>query len=97
LILAVIGAARVILFQTFHIAGADYGTQYPWLALAIGASIICVVLWGSLAGAMLPIFLRFIKLDPAVCSAPFVATLVDVTGIVIFFNVAAFVMHGRGL
>jgi magnesium transporter len=97
LILAVIGAARVILFQTFHIAGADYGTQYPWLALAIGTSIICVVLWGSLAGAMLPIFLRFIKLDPAVCSAPFVATLVDVTGIVIFFNVAAFVMHGRGL
>jgi magnesium transporter len=65
--------------------------------LTIGISVVCVVLWGSLAGAMLPMFLRFIKLDPAVCSAPFVATLVDVTGIVIFFNVAALILHGKGL
>ena len=60
--------------------------------MTIGVSIICVVLWGSLAGAMLPMFLRLIKLDPAVCSAPFVATLVDVTGLVIYFNVALWLL-----
>ena len=65
--------------------------------MTIGISLVCVVLWGSLAGAMLPMFLRLMKLDPAVCSAPFVATLVDVTGIVIFFNVAALILHGKGL
>jgi len=97
-ILACVGMFRVFIWQFFHLAGqAGYGAQYPWLALTIGVSIICVVLWGSLAGAMLPMFLRLIKLDPAVCSAPFVATLVDVTGIVIFFNVAAFILHGKGL
>jgi magnesium transporter len=97
-ILACIGVVRVFIWQFFHFAGPNgYGPEYPWLALTIGISLICVVLWGSLAGAMLPILLRLIRLDPAVCSAPFVATLVDVTGIVIFFNVAAVILHGRGL
>ncbi|HTX22060.1 MAG TPA: magnesium transporter [Candidatus Aquilonibacter sp.] len=97
-ILACVGVTRVFIWQFFHFAGpSGYGTEYPWLALTVGVSLICVVLWGSLAGAMLPIFLRLIRLDPAVCSAPFVATLVDVTGIVIFFNVAAVILHGRGL
>src|SRR5471032_723888 len=97
-ILACVGMARVFLWQFLHLAGpGGYGPHYQLLALTIGISVVCVVLWGSLAGAMLPMFLRFIKLDPAVCSAPFVATLVDVTGIVIFFNVAAFILHGKGL
>lgn len=93
-ILAAIGVARVFIWQFLGLAGPHgYGENYPMLALTIGASLVCVVLWGSLAGAMLPMFLRFIRLDPAVCSAPFVATLVDVTGIVIFFNVARIILH----
>jgi magnesium transporter len=55
-------------------------------------SLVGVVLWGSLVGAMLPFVLRTVKLDPAVCSAPFVATLVDVTGLVIYFNVALWIL-----
>ena len=97
LILAAIGVLRVILFQKFHIAGADYGAHYLLLALAIGVSLVGVVIWGTLAGAMLPIFLRLIRLDPAVCSAPFVATLVDVTGLVIYFNVALWLLRGTML
>lgn len=94
-ILAVIGLIRVILWQWFHFF--NYGPHYPLLALVIGISLIGVVLWGSLAGAMLPFILRMVKLDPAVCSAPFVATLVDVTGLVIYFNVALYLLRGTML
>jgi magnesium transporter len=89
-ILAVIGAIRVLLWQWFHFW--DYGSHYSTFALVIGVSLIGVVLWGSLVGAMLPFLLRLVKLDPAVCSAPFVATLVDVTGLVIYFNVALWLL-----
>lgn len=89
-ILAVIGAIRVVLWQWFHFW--DYGSHYSMFALVIGVSLIGVVLWGSLVGAMLPFLLRLVKLDPAVCSAPFVATLVDVTGLVIYFNVALWLL-----
>ncbi|HSY75199.1 MAG TPA: magnesium transporter [Dongiaceae bacterium] len=89
-ILAVIGAIRVVLWQWFHFW--DYGTHYSLFALVIGVSLVGVVLWGSLVGAMLPFILRLVKLDPAVCSAPFVATLVDVTGLVIYFNVALWLL-----
>ena len=93
-ILALVGMARVFLWQYLHLAGpAGYGPNYAMLSLTIGLSLVCVVLWGSLVGAMLPLFLRLIRLDPAVCSAPFVATLCDVTGIVIFFNVAKHLLH----
>jgi magnesium transporter len=93
-ILAAVGVARVFLWQLLGLAGPHgYGDNYPMLALTIGLSLVCVVLWGSLVGAMLPMFLRLIRLDPAVCSAPFVATLVDVTGIMIFFNVARLILH----
>ena len=93
-ILASVGMARVFLWQFLHLAGPNgYGANYGMLSLTIGISLVCVVLWGSLVGAMLPMFLRLIRLDPAVCSAPFVATLVDVTGIVIFFNVAKHILH----
>jgi len=94
-ILAIIGAIRVVLWQWFHFW--DYGPHYPMLAVVIGVSLVGVVLWGSLAGAMLPFLLRMVKLDPAVCSAPFVATLVDVTGLVIYFNVALWLLHGTML
>ena len=89
-ILAVIGAIRVFVWQWFHFW--DYGSHYSLFALVIGVSLVGVVLWGSLVGAMLPFILRMVKLDPAVCSAPFVATLVDVTGLVIYFNVALWLL-----
>ena len=93
-ILALVGMARVFIWQFLHLAGpAGYGPNYAMLSLTIGISLVCVVLWGSLVGAMLPLFLRLVRLDPAVCSAPFVATLCDVTGIVIFFNVAKAILH----
>ena len=90
--LASLGVARILLWQLLRFK--DYGPHYFLLALTIGASLAGVVLWGSLVGAMLPILLRVCKLDPATCSAPFVATMVDVTGIVIYFNVAFHLLHG---
>jgi magnesium transporter len=64
------------------------------LAAVTGISVLGVVLWGTLAGSMLPIFLKRVKLDPATSSAPFVATLVDVTGIIIYFSVAYLILKG---
>ena len=64
---------------------------FAWAVLIYNVG---VVLWGSVVGAMLPIFMRRLKFDPAVCSAPFVATLVDVTGIIIYFNVAWLLLKG---
>ncbi len=71
-----------------------YGAHWQAVAVTIWLSLIGVVLWGTLAGSMLPILLKRIGLDPAVSSAPFVATLVDVTGIVIYFEVAHRVLRG---
>jgi magnesium transporter len=91
-ILGVIGFFRISLWQYLHIF--DYG-QYHWLiALTVGLALIGVVMWGSIMGAMLPFVLRRCGLDPAVSSAPFVATLVDVTGLLIYFNVARVILHG---
>jgi magnesium transporter len=92
IILGVIGFFRISLWQFLHIF--DYG-HYHWvIALTVGVSLIGVVMWGSVAGAMLPFVLRRCGLDPAVSSAPFVATLVDVTGLLIYFNVARVILHG---
>ena len=63
-------------------------------SLFVGCALVLVVLWGSLTGSILPIILRRIGLDPAVVSAPFVATLVDVTGLVIYFTVASIILRG---
>lgn len=71
-----------------------YTTHYGLVAATVSCSLVGVVLWGSVVGAMLPMVMRRLKFDPAVCSAPFVATLVDVTGIVIYFNVAYQILHG---
>lgn len=64
------------------------------VALTVGLSLIGVVTFGTLAGAMLPFLLRRLGFDPATASAPFVATLVDVTGLIIYFSVASFVLRG---
>jgi magnesium transporter len=92
LILGAIGFLRISLWQYLHIF--DYG-KYHWLvAVTVGVSLIGVVAWGTIGGAMLPFLLRRLGLDPATSSAPFVATLVDVTGLVIYFNVALFILRG---
>jgi magnesium transporter len=71
-----------------------YGPHWPLVAVTVWVSLIGVVLWGTLAGSMLPLLLKKAGMDPAVSSAPFVATLVDVTGIVIYFEVAARILRG---
>ena len=90
-ILAAIGFARILLWQNlFHL----YGEHWLLVALTVALSLVGVVLWGTLAGSLLPFVLRLFNLDPASASAPFVATLVDVTGLVIYFSVAATILHG---
>jgi magnesium transporter len=89
-ILGIIGFMRIWTWSQFsHI----YGPHSFLIALTVGIALIGIVLWGSLAGSMLPIVMKRLRLDPATSSAPFVATLVDVTGLVIYFSVSLVVMH----
>ncbi len=91
LILALIGFIRITFWQFFvH----DYGTQWLLVGLTVSFSLVGVVAWGSLMGAMLPFLLKKMGLDPATSSAPFVATLVDVTGIIIYFSMAMLFLQG---
>ena len=92
LILGTIGIVRILLWH--ELFGA-YGEHAVAIALTVGFSLVGVVLWGCLAGSMLPFLLRRVGLDPASASAPFVATLVDVSGLVIYFSVASAVLGGR--
>lgn len=91
-ILGALGFARISTWQRFGLY--DYGSHHALVALTIALSVVGVVTFGSLAGSMLPFILRRFGLDPASASAPFVATLVDVTGLVIYFNVALLVLRG---
>lgn len=95
--LGCIGFLRITVwsFAMHHGIGKDiYGPHWVLLALTVWLSLIGVVLWGSLIGSMLPLLLKKLGADPASSSAPFVATLVDVTGLIIFFNVALWVLKG---
>ena len=91
-ILGVIGIIRITLWQ--KIGFYDYGPHWPLVALTVGCALVGIVTFGSLSGSMLPFALRRLGFDPASASAPFVATLVDVTGLVIYFGVAAAILHG---
>lgn len=91
-ILGVIGFTRIVLWQNVGIF--SYGPHYLLLAIAVGLALVGIVAFGSLAGSMLPFLLKRIGFDPASASAPFVATLVDVTGLVIYFSVAFMILHG---
>jgi magnesium transporter len=91
-ILGVIGFTRIVLWQDIGIF--NYGPHYMLLAIAVGFALVGIVAFGSLAGSMLPFLLKRIGFDPASASAPFVATLVDVTGLVIYFSVAFLVLRG---
>jgi magnesium transporter len=72
----------------------DYGSHAVLLGLTVWLSLIGVVLLGTLAGSLLPLLIKLVGLDPATSSAPFVATLVDVSGLVVYFTVAALVLRG---
>lgn len=89
LILGLFGALRIYLWPG---AQESYGSNYELLAMTVGISVIGVILWGTITGSMLPFLLRRLKLDPATASAPFVATLCDVTGLIIYFTVASLIM-----
>ena len=91
LILAIIGLTRILAWQGLF---NSYGEHYFLVALTVAFSLVGVVLWGSVAGSTLPFILRALGFDPASASAPFVATLVDVTGLVIYFSIAAIVLQG---
>jgi magnesium transporter len=91
-ILGTIGFARIVLWQ--RLGWYDYGTHYLSVAATVATALVGVVGFGSLAGSMLPFALRRLGFDPASASAPFVATLVDVTGLVIYFTVALLMLRG---
>lgn len=91
LLLGIIGFIRISLWQFLHIY--NYGAHWILMATTIFFALIGVILWGSFMGSMLPIILKKIHIDPATSSAPFVATMVDVTGIIIYCSVAGIVLH----
>jgi len=91
LILGSIGFVRIAGWSMFS---AIYGPHWILVAITVSAALIGVVLWGTLIGSMLPFLLRKLGFDPAASSAPFVATLVDVTGLIIYFSVASLLLRG---
>jgi len=100
LILGIIGMMRVAAWAVTDehwFNRQPYGEHWPLVALTVGVALVGVVLWGTLSGSMLPFLLRRVGADPATSSAPFVATLVDVTGLIIYFSIALVIMRGAML
>lgn len=91
LILGLVGFGRIAIWQSIT---PIYGPHWLLVATTVGVALVGIVLWGSIAGSMLPLILRRLGLDPATSSAPFVATLVDVTGLIIYFSVALVMLRG---
>ncbi|MCC6573807.1 MAG: magnesium transporter [Planctomycetes bacterium] len=89
--LGLLGFLRIVLWPN---AGAEYGEHYVRLGLMMWLALMGIVLWGTLAGSLMPLLMKRIGLDPATASTPFVATLVDVTGILIYFSVATLMLSG---
>ncbi|OAZ05063.1 magnesium transporter [Flavobacterium succinicans] len=92
-ILGLLGFVRIAIWQKTGIY--DYGPYWFWVALSVSTSLLLIVLWGTLSGSLIPFLLRKLKLDPATASAPFVATLVDVTGLIIYFSISALFLAGK--
>jgi len=90
--LGIIGFSRVIVWA--QIFPEVYGTHYVAVGAVVGFSLVGVALFGTITGSMLPLILKKLGADPAVSSAPFVATLVDVTGVIIYFNFAYLFLKG---
>ncbi len=100
LILGTIGIVRVggwAIVGERYLHRQPYGPHWPLVAITVGIALVGVVLWGTLSGSMLPFILRRAGADPAASSAPFVATLVDVTGLIIYFSIALVIMRGAML
>jgi len=96
-ILGIIGFIRIVIWHYIMVNGLIedlYGPYWLRIGLTVGFSLVGVVLWGTLSGSMLPIILKRLGADPAASSAPFVATLVDVTGLIIYFSVAYVFLEG---
>jgi magnesium transporter len=91
-VLGGIGVARIVAWQ--KLGFYDYGAHWVLVAITVATALIGIVTFGSLSGSMLPFVLKAAGFDPASASAPFVATLVDVTGLVIYFTVALMILHG---
>jgi magnesium transporter len=92
---AILGLLAILRISVWQLAGLhDYGEHWKLLAVTIGAALVGIVTFGSLSGSMLPFVLKRLGFDPASASAPFVATLVDVTGLVIYFSIAAMILGG---
>jgi magnesium transporter len=91
-VLGAIGVVRILLWQ--ELGWFDYGQHFLLVAITVGLALVGVVTFGSMAGSMLPFLLRRLGFDPASASAPFVATLVDVSGLVIYFTMAAMILRG---
>jgi magnesium transporter len=91
LILGTIGFLRIALWSAFS---SLYGEHWMLVGLTVSCSLLGIVLWGTITGSMLPLILKRLGMDPATSSAPFVATLVDVTGLIIYFSVALVILHG---
>ena len=91
-ILGALGMARITAWQILGLY--DYGEHWVLIAFTVGAALVGIVTFGSLTGSMLPFILRRLGFDPASASAPFVATLVDVTGLVIYFSIASVILAG---
>src|SRR5258708_17219160 len=90
-ILAAIGATRILIWQAlFH----SYGPYYPLVTATVAVSLVGVVLWGTVAGSMLPFILRRLGVDPALASAPLVGPFVVVRGLVVFFLIAPAIIPG---
>ncbi|MHC5309492.1 magnesium transporter [Myroides sp. LJL116] len=92
-LLGVIGFIRILIWQQAGIY--DYGEHWLYVGLSVSISLVVIVLWGTLSGSLIPFVLRKFGLDPATASAPFVATLVDVSGLIIYFSIAALLLSGK--
>ena len=92
-ILGFVGFIRIAIWQKSGIY--DYGEYWIYIAFTVALSLIAIVLWGTLSGSLVPFILRKIGFDPATASSPFVATLVDVSGLIIYFSIAATLLSGK--
>lgn len=92
-LLGIIGFFRIYVWQEFGLY--DYGEYWFFIAISVAISLAMIVLWGTLSGSMVPFILKKFNLDPATSSAPFVATLVDVTGLIFYFTIAGLFLAGK--
>jgi magnesium transporter len=92
-LLGIIGFFRIYIWQVTGLY--DYGEYWFFTGVSVAISLAMIVLWGTLSGSMVPFFLKKFNLDPSTSSAPFVATLVDVTGLIFYFTIAGFFLAGK--